>query len=220
MADITSVEVALRIRPLVESEISKGCKSILEVFEEYNQVKLKSSSFSYNHVFDCDTTQEDFYTHCINPIVPNLFKGYNVTILAYGQTGSGKTHSMGTNYNGTGEMGVIPRVMQDIFNHINNDKSNIYEITVSFMELYQEVLYDLLANKSRYECCLDIREDAKGIQIPGLTQVPIHSSIDALSQLLKGSEKRAVGSTNMNKQSSRSHAIFTVNIVILNQDNR
>lgn len=87
------------------------------------------------------------------------FQGYNVTILAYGQTGSGKTHTMGTNYSGQGDMGVIPRAVNDIFTFVKDNFSYDFVIKVSFMELYQEVLYDLLSQKPRDQCVLDIRED-------------------------------------------------------------
>lgn len=79
--------------------------------------------------------------------------------MAYGQTGSGKTHSMGTTYNGVGEMGVIPRAITEIFEFIRDNFSYDFTVTVSFLELYQEVIYDLLAEKARDQCVLDIRED-------------------------------------------------------------
>lgn len=136
-----------------------------------------------------------------------------MTILAYGQTGSGKTHSMGTCYTGGAEeMGVIPRAIQDIFKIVETRADWKFHITVSFMELYQEQLYDLLSNKQRDSCIVDIREDAQGIKIPGLTEIPVSDSASTFQCLTQGSAGRATGATAMNSQSSRSHAIFTVNI--------
>jgi Kinesin motor domain len=106
-----------------------------------------------------------------NKLIFCINLGYNVTILAYGQTGSGKTHTMGTNNNGGEEecnRGVIPRAMTDIFQKIESTPTHDFEVTCSFIELYQENLYDLLSNRPREECVLDIREDSnKEIVIPG-----------------------------------------------------
>lgn len=88
------------------------------------------------------------------------------------------------------------------------------------MELYQETLYDLLAEKPRDQCIVDIREDNKGIIIPGLTEVQAVSTSEALKYLMKGSQGRATSSTNMNAQSSRSHAIFTINICMQHKTQR
>ncbi|KRT84685.1 Kinesin, partial [Oryctes borbonicus] len=212
--DNTSVQVAIRLRPLIQHEISKGFQNILEVYSELNQVKLKNSdkAFSYNYVFDVNIEQEEFYTKSVQQMIQHLFKGYNVTILAYGQTGSGKTHSMGTAYNGKQNEGVIPRALNDIFLFVKDNFTYDFTVSVSFMELYQEVLYDLLSTKPREQCVVEIREDTKSIIIPGLTEQPVTSSLEALEYLIKGSQGRATSSTNMNAQSSRSHAIFTINI--------
>lgn len=127
----------------------------------------------------------------------------------------GKTHSMGTAYKEDGDMGVIPRAIQHIFDYITDNLSLDCNIKVSFVELYQEMLYDLLAGKPREQCVLDIREDvSKGNYIPGLTQIPVVNARQVIALLAQGSIGRVTGSTNMNSQSSRSHAIFTLNISI------
>lgn len=222
MADNTSVQVALRIRPLVLSEISRGCKDVVEVLSDLNQVRINNTdkAFTYNYVFGSSVSQEDVYCGCVKNMIQNLFQGYNCTILAYGQTGSGKTHSMGTAYNGEGDMAVIPRAIHDIFCFVKDNFSYDFTISVSFMELYQEVLYDLLAEKSRDQCVVEIREDTKGIIIPNLTEKSVKSASETFECLSKGSQGRAVGSTNMNAQSSRSHAIFTISICMHKKGNR
>lgn len=220
MAGDCSVQVALRIRPLVTSEIDRGCKNIIQVIPEASQVQILEKAFTYNYVFDANTPQQLVYQNAVENKVLELFKGYNVTILAYGQTGSGKTFSMGTTYNGEGDMGVIPRALHDIFNTCKDNFSYDFNISVSFMEIYQEVLYDLLADKPRDQCVLEIREDNKGIVLPGVTEVTVNSVSEALKFLAKGSFSRATGSTNMNAQSSRSHAIYTVNICMQHKQQR
>lgn len=147
---------------------------------------------------------------------------------------------MGTAYSGEQDMGVIPMAVTEIFEIIRDNFSLDFTVTASFMELYQEVLYDLLSNKARDQSTLEIREDTArgekatlynlkrmftcfcyilGIHIPALTEVPVRSATEVLNNLTRGSSGRMTGSTAMNAQSSRSHAIFTVNISINNKEN-
>lgn len=95
-----------------------------------------------------------------------------MTILAYGQTGSGKTYSMGTCYSGSPadeyDAGIIPQAVGDIFQYMESNSEEFeFKVTVSFMELYQEQLYDLLSTKPREQNVIDIREDNKEIVLPG-----------------------------------------------------
>lgn len=142
-----------------------------------------------------------------------MLSGYNVTILAYGQTGSGKTYSMGTCYNGEGEMGIIPRAISDIFQKISVTDDKDFKVTASFIEvnllmvelveysilmiyhpldntdgfqLYKEQLFDLLAcsSKPRDQCVVDIREDSRGILIPGLIEREVSSTEDTYKALM------------------------------------
>lgn len=209
------IRVAVRIRPLVPTEIEKGCQECLSVIPEENQIQIKSTdkAFTFNYVFDSDIGQAKFYDTSIKKMITHIFQGYNVTILAYGQTGSGKTHSMGTNYSeSNGNDGVIPRAVEDIFETIKLKEDWDYKVAVSFMELYQEQLYDLLANKQRNQCVVDIREDSKSIKIVGVTERTVTNSQETLQCLADGSLCRATGATAMNSQSSRSHAIFSISV--------
>ncbi|GAB1869940.1 Chromosome-associated kinesin KIF4 [Camponotus japonicus] len=211
MSDDT-VCVALRIRPLVESEIEKGCQMCLNVVPGEPQVRICNTdkAFTYNYVFPPDIGQEDFYNTAVKKLIDNTFQGYNVTILAYGQTGSGKTHSMGTNYVGMGEKGIIPRVIDDIFERIKSKEDWSFKVAASFMELYQEQLYDLLSDKQRSQSIVDIREDGKSIKIFGITEREVTNAQETLECLTQGAMGRVTGATAMNAHSSRSHAIFTI----------
>lgn len=213
MADDT-VRVAVRIRPLIKSEIDKGCQECINVIPGEPQIVVKNTdkTFTFNYVFGSENSQETFYNTAIKNIVTRIFEGYNVTILAYGQTGSGKTHSMGTDYSGAEDMGVIPRAMHDIFKIVESKEEWDFKISVSFMELYQEQLYDLLSDKQRTQTIVDIREDTKGVKIVGVTEKEVKSAEESLECLIQGSQGRATGATAMNAQSSRSHAIFTLHI--------
>merc|ERR1712025_783379 len=110
--------------------------------------------------------------------------------------------------------GVIPRSVKDIFAHIMEKQDTEFLVKVSFMELYNEQLFDLLSGKPRREdTMVDIREDGnKGIKIPGLTETPISSVLEAMTMLEKASEGRVTAATAMNARSSRSHAIFTLSV--------
>lgn len=120
---------------------------------------------------------------------------------------------MGTNYAGAldDSSGIIPRAIIDIFNRLDQNVDLSAEIKCSFMELYQEELFDLLATNKK---ALDIREQNKIIEVPGLTEIRVHSPEDTSDCLVQGSARRATGSTAMNETSSRSHAIFTINVKV------
>ncbi|XP_011865378.1 PREDICTED: chromosome-associated kinesin KIF4 [Vollenhovia emeryi] len=211
MCDDT-VRVALRIRPLVESELAKGCQVCLDTVPGEQQVRISNTdkAFTYNYVFPPYVGQEDFYNTAIKRLLDNTFQGYNVTILAYGQTGSGKTYSMGTNYTGVEEKGIIPRIVCDIFKTIESKTDWSFKVAVSFMELYQEQLYDLLSDKQKSQSIVDIREDSKSIKIVGVTEKEVANAKETLECLTQGSMGRVTGATAMNAHSSRSHAIFTL----------
>lgn len=218
-----SVKVALRIRPLNQRERDRGCRIVVEqpTCREPqvvigNGISGKPEAFTFNYVFAPEDSQEHLYESSVQPLLEKLYAGYNVTILAYGQTGSGKTYTMGTNYDGEEDetMGVIPRAINDIFERVKEMASESeVAINCSFMELYQENLYDLLSSKgTREERVVDIREANNQIVIPGLTEIPIRSAEETFEALMRGSQERAVASTAMNAVSSRSHAIFTLNL--------
>ncbi|RIA98533.1 P-loop containing nucleoside triphosphate hydrolase protein, partial [Glomus cerebriforme] len=181
-------------------------------------------SFTFDYVFPSETEQEEVFQDCASPLIDKLIEGYNVTILAYGQTGSGKTYSMGTALDGSNippeHQGIVPRAIQMLFTDLNERKeknpSYQFDVYVSFLELYNEDLIDLLNPQSREnnkkgKSELMIREDANGqIYWAGVKEVLVSSPDELLGQLQKGSLCRTVASTDMNMVSSRSHAIFSV----------
>ncbi|CAH0728238.1 unnamed protein product, partial [Brenthis ino] len=215
-ATIDTVQVALRIRPLMRNEIDRGCDECIDVVPGEPQVQIKDLSFTYNYVFPQHINQEEFYDTAVKGLIGKLFQGYNVTILAYGQTGSGKTYTMGTNYSGSDgdstKLGVIPQAVADIFDFIElHEDKFIFKVSVSFMELYQEQCYDLLSGKERNHSIIEIREDVnKGVILPGITELPVTSTMETMMVLERGSSGRVTGSTAMNQASSRSHAVFTI----------
>ncbi|XP_017871884.1 PREDICTED: chromosome-associated kinesin KIF4 [Drosophila arizonae] len=213
-----SVTVALRVRPLVKSELDRGCRiAVQRVADGVPQVTVnRTDSFTYNYVFDSRDSQQDVYESCVRSKLKKLLQGFNVTILAYGQTGSGKTYTMGTAFNGVMDehVGVIPRAVHEIFEEtaaMHNDFH--FKITCSFVELYQEQFYDLFSPNKREDSTVDIREDKNRIVMPGVTEVEVTQAKHVTDELMRGSSGRAVAATAMNETSSRSHAIFTITVV-------
>uniref|UniRef100_A0A8C0TM52 Kinesin family member 4A n=1 Tax=Canis lupus familiaris TaxID=9615 RepID=A0A8C0TM52_CANLF len=212
------VRVALRCRPLVPKEISEGCQMCLSFVPGEPQVVVGTDkSFTYDFVFDPSTEQEEVFNTAVAPLIKGIFKGYNATVLAYGQTGSGKTYSMGGAYTADQEneptVGVIPRVIQLLFKEIDKKSDIEFTLKVSYLEIYNEEILDLLCPSREKASQINIREDPKeGIKIVGLTEKTVVVALDTVSCLEQGNNCRTVASTAMNSQSSRSHAIFTISI--------
>ncbi|CAK6446558.1 unnamed protein product [Pipistrellus nathusii] len=212
------VRVALRCRPLVPKEIGEGCQMCLSFIPGEPQVVVGTDkSFTYDFVFDPSTEQEEVFNTAVAPLIKGLLKGYNATILAYGQTGSGKTYSMGGAY--TAEqgneptVGVIPRVIQLLFKEADEKSDFEFTLKVSYLEIYNEEIVDLLCPSREKASQIHIREDPKeGIKIVGLSEKTVLDAPDMISYLEEGNHCRTVASTAMNSQSSRSHAIFTISV--------
>ncbi|KAI8593953.1 P-loop containing nucleoside triphosphate hydrolase protein, partial [Geranomyces variabilis] len=245
----TSVKVALRVRPLSPKEVlasAQECISFVapgtpqvsiaptnstSVAESLGLTSVapggsgSAKSFTYDHVFDTLSTQEEVYEGCCRPLVDRFLEGFNATILAYGQTGSGKTHSMGTGLEAAaepGNEGIVPRAIYYLFDKLQSQANASpegfkYEVFVSFLELYNEEIVDLLLPRAKdgstaaNSSALSIREDGTGkIRWYGIKEQPVSSPEELLDVLEKGSLCRTTGSTDMNASSSRSHAIFSV----------
>ncbi|KAH9690362.1 kinesin-like protein KIN-4C [Citrus sinensis] len=222
------VRVAVNIRPLITSELLIGCTDCITVVPGEPQVQIGSHAFTYDYVYGSTASPSTaIYDDCVAPLVEALVHGYNATVLAYGQTGSGKTYTMGTNYSGEGSnSGIIPKVMDNIFRRVETMKdSTEFLIRVSFIEIFKEEVFDLLdansTNLNKGESAsvlkpvtrvpIQIRETVNGgITLAGVTEPEVRSKEEMASFLSRGSLSRATGSTNMNSQSSRSHAIFTI----------
>ncbi|CAL5204590.1 unnamed protein product [Lathyrus oleraceus] len=222
-----SVRVAVNIRPLITPELLIGCTDCISVVPGEPQVQIGSHSFTYDYLYgSTGQSSSAIYDDCVAPLVDALFNAYNATVLAYGQTGSGKTYTMGTDYNGDRSSGgIIPKVMETIFKRVETMKNSTeFCIRVSFIEIFKEEVYDLLdPNVSKGEVTsatkitlpnrvpIQIRETLHGgITLAGVAEPEVKTKEEMASYLSSGSLSRATGSTNMNSQSSRSHAIFTI----------
>ncbi|XP_059634210.1 kinesin-like protein KIN-4A isoform X2 [Cornus florida] len=225
------VKVAVHIRPLIGDERLQGCKDCVTVVSGKPQVQIGTHSFTFDHVYgNAGSPPSAMFDECIAPLVDGLFHGYNATVLAYGQTGSGKTYTMGTSFKDGSPTGLIPQVMSALFSKIESSKHQTeFQLHVSFIEILKEEVRDLLdptcVNKSETtnghtgkvtvpgKPPIQIRETSNGvITLAGSTEVNVRTLKEMAGYLEQGSLSRATGSTNMNNQSSRSHAIFTITL--------
>ncbi|KAI1892430.1 hypothetical protein AGOR_G00133270 [Albula goreensis] len=174
-------------------------------------VSVGGKSYVFDHVFPTNTTQEQVYNTCAKQIVKDVLGGYNGTIFAYGQTSSGKTHTMEGKLHDRQQMGIIPRIAEDIFNHIFSMDENLeFHIKVSYFEIYMEKIRDLLdVTKTN----LAVHEDKNRVPyVKGCTERFVSSPEEVMDVIDEGKSNRHVAVTNMNEHSSRSHSIFLINI--------
>ncbi|KAG2661488.1 hypothetical protein PVAP13_1KG507200 [Panicum virgatum] len=224
-----SVKVAVNVRPLITAELQDGCTDCVTITPSEPQVQIGPHVFTFDHVYgNSGPPSSLIFEQCVHPLIDALFSGYNATVLAYGQTGSGKTYTMGTDYSGEGNCGgIIPQVMETIFRKVDASKDGSeFLIRVSFIEIFKEEVFDLLdsnhaavrldsvsvpKSSAPARVPIQIRETATGgITLAGVTEAEVKSKEEMASYLIHGSSSRATASTNMNRQSSRSHAIFTI----------
>ncbi|CAJ0608784.1 unnamed protein product, partial [Cylicocyclus nassatus] len=162
--------------------------------------------------------------------VERVLAGYNCTLFAYGQTGTGKTYAMEggsgkyDSYQEDPTTGIIPRAVEHIFEELAKSSTGEYSVQISYLELYNEELYDLLAPTSDDRERLRIYDDpskkillcplmAVLIVISGAEEIPVRDRAEVCRLLKRGAKKRTTTATPMNLNYSRSHSIFTVSVV-------
>ncbi|XP_063308687.1 kinesin-1 heavy chain [Pelobates fuscus] len=205
-----SIKVMCRFRPLNDSEVNRGDKYVAK-FQGEDTVIVTSKPYAFDRVFQSNTSQEQVYNACAKAIVKDVLEGYNGTIFAYGQTSSGKTHTMEGKLHDTDGMGIIPRIVQDIFNYIYSMDENLeFHIKVSYFEIYLDKIRDLLdVSKTN----LSVHEDKNRVPyVKGCTERFVCSPDEVMDTIDEGKSNRHVAVTNMNEHSSRSHSIFLINV--------
>uniref|UniRef100_A0AAQ4Q0D9 Kinesin-like protein n=1 Tax=Gasterosteus aculeatus aculeatus TaxID=481459 RepID=A0AAQ4Q0D9_GASAC len=205
-----TIKVMCRFRPLNSSEVVRGDRYIPK-FQGEEDVIIGGKPYMFDRVFQSNTTQEQVYNACAQKIVKDVLEGYNGTIFAYGQTSSGKTHTMEGNLHDTDAMGIIPRIVQDIFNYIYSMDENLeFHIKVSYFEIYLDKIRDLLdVSKTN----LSVHEDKNRVPyVKGCTERFVCSPDEVMDTIDEGKSNRHVAVTNMNEHSSRSHSIFLINV--------
>uniref|UniRef100_A0A0D3FW24 Kinesin motor domain-containing protein n=1 Tax=Oryza barthii TaxID=65489 RepID=A0A0D3FW24_9ORYZ len=200
--------VTVRFRPLSPREINKGDEVAWYadgdnmVRNEYNP----SIAYAFDKVFGPATTTRHVYDIAAQHVVSGAMEGINGTVFAYGVTSSGKTHTM---HGEQKSPGIIPLAVKDVFSIIQDTPGREFLLRVSYLEIYNEVINDLLDPIGQN---LRIREDAQGTYVEGIKEEVVLSPAHALSLIASGEEHRHVGSNNFNLVSSRSHTIFTLTI--------
>lgn len=229
-----NVKVVIRIRPLSKKERARGCEEcITEMNQDYGvdtegpQVLQVAGHvkrwFEYDAVLGNQSTQAGCYelSGAQRAVTEDIFKGYNATLLAYGQTGAGKTYSMGTfgNDDDADDVGILPRACQDLFDTIDEKCDGNGKVELSYLEIYNEEIRDLLSDKTpanpekKTPNQLKIRETLNGeVYVSGLIEQEVKSSQEIGEVLAVAATRRVVGSTAMNAVSSRSHAICTFKV--------
>ncbi|KAG4988653.1 hypothetical protein JHK82_030990 [Glycine max] len=229
-----NVQVLVRCRPLSEDEARLNTPIVISCNEGRREVsavqnianKQIDRTFAFDKVFGPNSKQKELFEQAMSPIVNEVLEGYNCTIFAYGQTGTGKTYTMeGGARKKNGEFpsdaGVIPRAVKQIFDILEAQNAE-YSMKVTFLELYNEEITDLLAPEETLKFVDDkskkpiaLMEDGKGgVFVRGLEEEVVCTANEIYKILEKGSAKRRTAETLLNKQSSRSHSIFSITIHI------
>ncbi|CAM4629463.1 unnamed protein product [Leuciscus chuanchicus] len=205
-----NIRVLCRFRPLNQSETLRGDKYI-PTFQGDDTVIIGGKPYVFDKVFPTNCTQEQVYNTCAKQIVKDVLDGYNGTIFAYGQTSSGKTYTMEGKLHDPNGRGIIPRIAEDIFNHIYIMDENLeFHIKVSYFEIYMDKIRDLLdVSKTN----LSVHEDKNRVPyVKGCTERFVSSPDEVMDVIDEGKANRHVAVTNMNEHSSRSHSIFLISI--------
>ena len=210
------------INPIQYKESEEGDKYINN---EKNLIitKTKEKQYAFDFAFDEETTQEDIYHFTTEMLINKVMEGFNATVFAYGATGSGKTYTMvGDDKN----PGIMIRAISDLFNALNQVKNVKYNVSISYIEIYNEQLKDLLDNNNynnnnknnikdnkKEINKIDIRTDPqKGTFLYGVSLHQVICANDAFKLLVYGNKNRTEGITEQNENSSRSHGILQINI--------
>ena len=227
------VRVAVRVRPFNRRERAMAPCCIVEmvgnqtILHHPQESKKTPKSFTFDNCFNSLSPgephfagQEEVFDQLGRDILTNAFNGYNACIFAYGQTGSGKSYSM---MGSQEEQGIIPRLCVDLFQQIGamSSAGTQAKVEVSYMEIYNEKVHDLLDLTSEHKTGLKVREHKLlGPYVDGLSQLAVVSFQEIEDLMIEGNKSRTVAATNMNSESSRSHAVFTIILTFTLTDER
>ena len=231
-----NITVAIRVRPFNKREKEIKSKLCIEMINNkiniYNEKKV-NKTFGFDYCFwshDGFQNQLDGYSASIlnsnyadqlfvyekigKNLLTNIIEGYNSTLFAYGQTGSGKSYSI---FGYGNNKGILPMICEDLFkgDFLTKNLNNQFILSVSMIEIYNEKIQDLLISiNNRTKEGLKVRENNKiGIFIENVTSINVNSYEDILKIIFKGEKNRTLGATLMNETSSRSHTIFSIDLL-------
>ncbi|XP_039085018.1 kinesin-like protein KIF17 isoform X2 [Hyaena hyaena] len=222
-----SVKVVVRCRPMNQRERELNCQPVVTVDSARGQCFLQNpgaadeppKQFTFDGAYHMDHFTEQIYNEIAYPLVEGVTEGYNGTIFAYGQTGSGKSFTMQGLPDPSSQRGIIPRAFEHVFESVQCAENTKFLVRASYLEIYNEDVRDLLGADSKQK--LELKEHPeKGVYVKGLSMHTVHSVAQCERIMEAGWKNRSVGYTLMNKDSSRSHSIFTISIEIYAVDER
>jgi len=217
-----NVQVFARFRPVADRK--DHLETCVECGDDGLSCSLsndgKEHLFQFSRVFSPWASQDDVYMAVGRSIIDGVIHGFNGAIIAYGQTGSGKTHTMvgpggaediiGGRFDGP-DNGIIPRALLELQAYAAPTAGAV-KLRVSYVEVYQEKIVDLLSPHGKFVCNTIRQDAARGLWIPDVTEMPVQAASEAMEIMRTGNKNRAKAATEMNSDSSRSHAIFIVTV--------
>ncbi|KAI6209487.1 Kinesin-like protein KIF11 [Aphelenchoides besseyi] len=218
-----NVQTVVRVRPLNGNELIERARNIVSIDPKNKQVHLREKATMrpfgpFDRVYDENHSQGQIYKEVVEPLILQVLQGFNCTVFAYGQTGSGKTYTMEGHHDedehytweNDPKAGVIPRALHHIFTKLESERPEDYSVRASYVELYNEQIFDLLSGNDNSLRVFDNKD--KGIIISGMEDTPVRSRAEVYGLLRRGTERRKTASTLMNISSSRSHSVFTLTV--------
>eukprot|EP01029_Cantina_marsupialis_P022524 TRINITY_DN549_c2_g1_i5.p1 TRINITY_DN549_c2_g1~~TRINITY_DN549_c2_g1_i5.p1 ORF type:complete len:917 (-),score=156.06 TRINITY_DN549_c2_g1_i5:1936-4686(-) len=214
-----NIQVVVRCRPLNNAERREGTKAIVQCKSDVGEVvvnvngrgQLQQKGFRFDRVFGQYATQEELFDTSVVPIIEEALQGFNCTVFAYGQTGTGKTYTMEGDIKESAHSGIIPRSIYRIFKELQKNPDGEYSVRVSYLEVYNEQLDDLLS-KAESPRLRIVEDSKKGVLCHNLEEILVHNPKEIFDILEGAVQKRRTAETLMNKNSSRSHCIFSLTI--------
>ncbi|XP_074236294.1 kinesin-like protein KIF17 isoform X2 [Saimiri boliviensis] len=216
-----AVKVVVRCRPMNQRERELRCQPVVAVDCARGQCCIQNpraadeppKQFTFDGAYHVDHVTEQIYNEIAYPLVEGVTEGYNGTIFAYGQTGSGKSFTMQGLPDPPSQRGIIPRAFEHVFESVQCAENTKFLVRASYLEIYNEDIRDLLGADTKQR--LELKEHPeKGVYVKGLSMHTVHSVAQCERIMEAGWKNRSVGYTLMNKDSSRSHSIFTISIEI------
>lgn len=214
------VKVIVRMRPFNPAEKKAKCKKAWKLDVENDSISaieetIYRSQFVYDSIIPPSTNNKKVYKDNCKDLISRALEGIDTTIFVYGQTGAGKTHTiLGKSETSDEYTGIIYNSLVDIFARTGEDKDTKFKITCSYLEIYNELIYDLLTKQEKLVEDLQVFEDAKNNKfiVKGKIDFEINSVQEGLNLINFGETNRTYAQTYFNHKSSRSHTIFQIQI--------
>ncbi|RNF12665.1 putative kinesin [Trypanosoma rangeli] len=230
----SNFKVVIRVRPPVQRELNgyRPYVDVVGIANDRRSITLcetldtedgrggvySRQTFTFDYVYGKQTLQCEVYERSAQPAVFSVMQGYNATLMAYGQTGTGKTYTM-EGFTSEEQRGIIPRAIEELFTSINaSRRENMrFLVRASYMQIYNEVISDLL--KPTAGRALTVRHTPqRGVYVEGLSEWIVRSPHDVYGLIERGTSLRATSATRMSELSSRSHAMFTIIVEVMEGD--